>query len=312
MPETPAISVVIPTYGREAVLCDTIQRAAELFPAEILVIDQTDRHEEATMEKLADFEREGVIRRILLPEPNIPRAMNTGLLAAGSPVVLYLDDDVVPSPGILDAHLRAHAGSGDIRAVVGQVLQPGEEPKPLRQGEAFRFNATETQDLRIAIACNFSVKRTPALTIGGFDENFVMVAYCFETEFAERVVDAGGRVVFEPAASIRHLRAPRGGTRGHGEHLTTPKPTHSVGAHYYFLLRNPAVTATVLSLKRTLRAIRTRHHLTHPWHILNTLTAEVRGYLLARKLHAHGPRLLNETRTATEGQGGTATQRSNE
>ena len=54
-------------------------------------------------------------------------------------------------------------------------------------------------------------------------------AYRFETEFARRLVTGGGKIRFEPDASIRHLKAERGGTRSAGGHMTSPSPLHGVG-----------------------------------------------------------------------------------
>jgi GT2 family glycosyltransferase len=143
---------------------------------------------------------------------------------------------------------------------------------------------------------NFSINRRLALDLGGFDENFVHVAYRFEAEFAERVLATGRRIFFEPDASIRHLKAERGGTRSYGHHLTTIRPSHSVGA-YYFLLRSNKVSRRLLNLlRRPFRAIRTKHHATHPWWIPVTLASEGMGLVWAVFLYFRGPRLLNSTR----------------
>ena len=50
------------------------------------------------------------------------------------------------------------------------------------------------------MAGNFSIRRDLALQIGGFDEQFVRVAYNFEAEFAYRWRNAGHRIYFEPTA----------------------------------------------------------------------------------------------------------------
>ena len=57
---------------------------------------------------------------------------------------------------------------------------------------------------------NFSINRRAALKIGGFDENFVRVAYKFEAEHAYRWRKSGHRVYFEPNACIHHLKAAAG------------------------------------------------------------------------------------------------------
>ena len=286
------IEIVIPTLGRESVLVETLGLVRGLGPRRVILVDQTPEHEPGTRDFLEAAEREGWIEWLRLCEPNIPAAMNAGLLAAKSRRVLFLDDDIIPSADLLSAHLEAHAGNPDAWAVVGQVLQPGEKPVTLSPGEGFRFNSDRPAWIESAMAGNLSVDRERALGMGGFDENFVGAAYMFEAEFASRVRDAGGKVYFEPRASLRHLRAERGGTRAHGHHLTTASPSHSAGAHYYFLLRNPSGSALARSCARVLRSVRTRHHLLRPWLIPVGLLAEIRGFFLARRLFSRGPRLL--------------------
>lgn len=215
--------------------------------------------------------------------------MNQGLVHASQAVVLYLDDDIIPGEGLVAAHYAVHA-SGDADIVAGQVLQPGEVPTP--PAAEFRFTSNQRGWAPEVIGCNFSVNRVVALALGGFDENFVHVAYRFEAEFCCRARAAGRRILFEPAASIRHLRAGQGGTRAFGQHLTTARPSHSVGA-YYYLMAAEGIDGRVGKMAwRFLRSVRTRHHLRRPWWIPATLVAEALGFLWALRLRMAGPRLL--------------------
>jgi hypothetical protein len=132
------------------------------------------------------------------------------------------------------------------------------------------------------------VRRDLALALGGFDENFVKVAYRFEAEFAHRWRGGGRRIRYAPAACLHHLKVASGGTRSYGEHLTTWRPDHAVGAYYYGL-RTGAVGEF---LGRPLRAVATRYHLRRPWRIPATLVAELRGMAWAIGLYLRGPRLL--------------------
>ncbi|MEI6033651.1 MAG: glycosyltransferase family A protein [Verrucomicrobiae bacterium] len=286
------LSVVIPTYGREEVLISTLERVISLVPREILVIDQTPNHAELTALRLGEWARSGTILWCRLPAPSIPHAMNQGLLQACGDIVLFLDDDVDPSDSLLAAHEAAHRDRPDAWAVVGQVLQPGESPRRLAAGEEFLFCSDSPRAIRRAMAGNMSVKRSRAISAGGFDENFLGAAYMFETEFAERVIRRGGGIFFEPSASIRHLRAPRGGTRAHGSHLCTLSPAHSSGAYYYMALNSGIFGAAAPALRRLLSSVATRHHLRRPWGIPVTLIAELRGLAQALWLFLRGQRLL--------------------
>ena len=296
----PAITAVIPTYRRGAALLQTLDHleAARPPPAEILVVDQTEAQPADVAAELARLEAVGRIRLLRFAPPSIPRAMNIGLREAKSPVVLFLDDDVVPDPGLVAAHAARH-GRGPV-AVCGQVLQPGEVPDPqanrgrrargLRADLDFRFCGTESAELRNVMAGNLSVARAAALAIGGFDEQFIGSAYRFETDFARRLVAAGGRIAFAPEASVRHLRLPAGGTRSRGDHLERPSPLHACGDYYFALRHARGVERWAYGVRRLVRETCNRHHARHPWRIPSRIVSELRALGMAIRRHREGPR----------------------
>jgi GT2 family glycosyltransferase len=293
------ITAAIPTYNRGAILVETIERllALDRPPDAILVADQTRKHEPAVASRLAAWEQSRTIRWMRLPEPSVPKAMNALLRNATTRLVLFLDDDIEPRPGLVSSHVAAHSDAA-IWAVAGQVLQPGEEPVHYADpgsGLAFRFNHDERQRIRNVMAGNLSVNRERALSIGGFDENFVGAAYRFESDFAFRICEAGGAILYEPAASLRHLQLSSGGLRSYGDHRTSASPMHSVG-DYYFALRH-GMPFRPFVLRRLRQNVLTRFHARRPWTIPSKFIGEVRGLLLARKLYRKGPALQGIARS---------------
>lgn len=287
------LAIVIPSYRRGAVALDSLRALLALpQPAdEILLVDQTRDHPAELAAALQALHDAGQIRWLRLPEPSIPHAMNIGLQQAGSDVVMFLDDDIVPDAQLVAAHRQAQS-QGDA-LVAGRVFQPGQHSETLREGEPFRFTSDAPANIDEFMGGNFSVRRDVALALGGFDENFVGAAYRFEAEFAWRFCRAHGSIRYEPSAIIHHLAIATGGTRAHGHHLRTVKPTHAVGAYYFLLRARPSGWRRQM-LIRPLRAVRTRFHLRHPWRIPPTLLAELRGYLWARRLLRAGPKLVKE------------------
>jgi GT2 family glycosyltransferase len=287
------VSVVIPTYRRECVLLDTLGYllALDPAPAELLVLDQTEQHDSATDARLHELHDAGHIRWFRLDEPSIPRAMNRGLLEAREEIVLFLDDDIRPESGLVAAHHAAHQTHPDA-LVAGRVIQPWEEGRDFSSDRHFHFAGLQSGWIEEFMGGNFSLKRTRALAIGGFDENFVRVAYRFEAEFAYRFRIAGNRIYFEPAACLHHLKATGGGTRTFGEHLTTLKPDHAVGAYYYALRTRKGGRWLAEFVIRPFLAVATRHHLRRPWWIPLTCLAEFRGMAWALLLALRGPRLV--------------------
>lgn len=285
------LTVAIPTYRRDQVLIDTLEHLLRLEgPAfELLVLDQTESHDAVTAARLESLAASGRIRWLRLKHPSVTAAMNRGLLEARGDVVVFVDDDVVPEPQLLDAHVRAHAAAASPTLVAGRVIQPWHEG--LAPASLDGLAGLARGEVREFIGCNFSVPRALALEVGGFDENFVRVAYRFEAEFAHRWRTRGHRILFEPSACLHHLKAGQGGTRSWGDHLTTWRPDHAVGA-YYFGLRTGA---WLEFMARPARSVATRYHLRHPWQIPATLLAEMGGMLWALGLLARGPRTLKPT-----------------
>jgi len=290
VPRRLPVSIAIPTYRREKVLLDTLDYLLQLEvgASEILIVDQTLDHEAATIERLSALDRDGQIRWIKLDTPSITRAMNCALLAAKQDVVLFLDDDIRPEENLVSAHHAAHQVHPDT-LVAGRVIQPWEEGRDFSGDEHFHFAGLKPAWIKEFMGGNFSLSRMLALSLGGFDENFVKVAYRFEAEFAHRFIASGKRIYFTPDACLHHLKDSGGGTRSFGEHLTTWRPDHAVGAYYFALRTKPNGGWVKDFISRPMRALMTKHHLRRPWWIPTTLIAEIRGMFWALRLNRLGP-----------------------
>ena len=172
-----SVSIVIPTFQREEVLVQTINYLLDLeYQAdEIIIVDQTDCHDESTKQQLLDWTNQGIIRLCAVQFPSIPRAMNIGLRKATSERVLFLDDDIIPDKDLV----RIHDGYGEKSSnliVAGRVLQPWHEGKADTSNMPFLFNTIESQEVTSFMGVNFSISMTDAINIGGFDTNFVRLA----------------------------------------------------------------------------------------------------------------------------------------
>ena len=288
------LTVVIPTFRREQVLVDTIASllALDARPAEVIVVDQTAAHEPETERALGDMVAGGRVRLVRQSVASIPIAMNRGLMEAANEIVLFVDDDIVPHAGLVDAHFRAHR-TAQPRLVAGRVIQPWHADGSVPMSG---FSGTTAGEVNEFMGGNFSLPRSLALELGGFDERFVRVAYRFEAEFAARVCSAGVPIWFEPDGCLRHLKAAAGGTRIYGDHLRIFSGAHTVGEYYYLLRTRPRGWARRL-VSRPLRSIATRHHLSRPWWIVPTLISEASGMAWALALWARGPKLLTPARS---------------
>ena len=220
----PRLSIVIPTYARGRVLCDTLRAllVMDLERCEVIIIDQNVAHEPATRDYLASIAHR--IKHVRLDPPSLARARNLGWKMAAADIVLYLDDDVIPHAGLLDGH-RGSYDEPAVGGVAGRVVTIGyaasETPSPRSRWPAVGwlfFNLAQTVPCDVASArgCNMSFRRAVIEELGGFDERYT-APYRGESDFCFRMRRRGYRLVFEPKAAVDHLMHEQGGVRTTGK-----------------------------------------------------------------------------------------------
>ena len=155
-------------------------------PDEILIVDQTDLHTKKIEDDLLQLHHLKKIVWIRLKIKSITHAMNVALREAKGERVLFLDDDIIPDPGVLKAHVNAGLRTPNA-LLAGRVIQPWHADEPESEDkQPFTFNTLQPRECLDFIGCNFSLPRNLALSLGGFDDNFVRVAYRYEAEFSYR------------------------------------------------------------------------------------------------------------------------------
>jgi len=171
--DAPELSVITVTYARPELLA----RKADALAAQTLaprrfewcVATNGDPAAAAWLRgrdlpfavKVVEVERNGAVAR----------ARNLAVAAATGAMLLFSDDDVLPGPECLDAHLRAHGLPGKV--VIGDLRLPEE----LRSGTVREpFERTVSLAGRAswinATGANTSLPRSDFLAAGGYDPAF--------------------------------------------------------------------------------------------------------------------------------------------
>ena len=118
--ERPEVTVVIPVRDRHAELARCLAGLAPLIPGtpRVIVVDDGSR-DPAAIQSVAAAAGASVVRRPVNGGPAAAR--NTGLAAARTPLVAFLDSDCVPGAGWLDA-LLPHFADPAVGAVAPRIV----------------------------------------------------------------------------------------------------------------------------------------------------------------------------------------------
>ncbi len=107
---TLTVSVIIPTHNR----CKSLVRllnalASQNYPLHLIeVIVVADGCKDATIEMLKTYHSEYLLRYVCLEGRGPAIARNEGAQLAKGSLLLFIDDDIDPSTGLIEAHVLAH------------------------------------------------------------------------------------------------------------------------------------------------------------------------------------------------------------
>ncbi|MBE3578046.1 MAG: glycosyltransferase family 2 protein [Limnochordales bacterium] len=209
------ISIVIPTYNRRDVVTATIRGLCDQEDAgleqgrpvfELIVVD--DGSTDGTLEALAKL-RDSLpfpFRLIAGSHSGPGVARNIGTEAAASPLILFIDSDLIPGRRLVAGHLRGHAAGGN-RIVHGPVIQV----ETLDIARARRQKARITDMSRGFFATtNVSIARKHLLAAGLFDAELSRYAWWEDLELGERLRALPEKLeaVWIPEAAGYHYKPP--------------------------------------------------------------------------------------------------------
>lgn len=206
----PDFSVLIPTRQRRRLLASALRglERQTMEGASFEVIVAVDGSTDGTRQMLASWTAPYRLRYLELAGVGRGAAVNAALARASGDIVLILDDDMEPAPGLLAAHRQALERAGRAGVVGAAPLEVRQDAALAERYVAERFNrhlrklAASAEEVGPAdfYSGNFAICRSDLAAVGGFDTDYV--AYGNEDrDLAVRLKASGVRLVFESRAS---------------------------------------------------------------------------------------------------------------
>jgi glycosyltransferase involved in cell wall biosynthesis len=145
------VSVVIPTYNRAARLAETLDRLAELKPRkctswEVLVVDNNSSDSTASVIQSRQPAFPVPLRYVFERAQGRSNALNAGIAATTSPVLAFIDDDVVVGDDWLDEAI------GPLVRAERDVSYTGGPVRPIWEAQRPRWLPHDRADLWGTIA----------------------------------------------------------------------------------------------------------------------------------------------------------------
>ena len=217
------ISVIIATRDRAPLLEATLEalcaQRSPGCPFEILVVDNGSV--DGTPGVVAAAASHCSVPVVYLTEQKSGKshALNTAVTHARGDLLVFTDDDVLPSPGWLAAYAQAFSETGADYAA-GRIQPLWEAPPPrwltpplhgvlaVQDGGTRRLTLKGVSDQVMPIGANMAVRRHVLDSVGGWNPQLGKLKNSLRTgedhEFALKLVAAGFAGVYEPEASVLH------------------------------------------------------------------------------------------------------------
>jgi len=207
----PTVTILIPTLDRYPHLFNLLAQLREqtVPPLEIIVVDQTegDGRDTDWPARFTDLP----LRVLWRDRPGQCSSRNAGLGAARGDTVLFLDDDDEAPPDLIARHLAFLARFGaDASCGVAEEVGAGALPADftwLRAADVFPTNN--------------ALLRAAALAGSGLFDLAYERGERADHDLGMRLYLSGALLALNPAASVVHLHAPRGGLRQHRARVVT-------------------------------------------------------------------------------------------
>lgn len=200
------LSVVIPTFNRAGYLERCLDAlAAQSAPAgsfEVVVVD--DGSTDGTPDLLSRYAAPFALRVQRQENCGQATARNRGVELAAAPVCLFIDDDIVVAPELVDEHIRVQRDSGGAIAL-GALRLRLESTGGLARSFATWWadhyarldDGTKIPDFWDCYSGNLSVPTQALRDVGGFDESLWRSD---DIELAYRLVSTGLPITYVPTA----------------------------------------------------------------------------------------------------------------
>lgn len=201
------LTVIIPTRDRWDILNLTLRGLQDQTVAGFETVVVVDGEDQDIPDIAATV--------LTIPKGGPGAARNAGVAGAGTRLILFLGDDTIPEPELVERHLARHRSEPDEHVAVLGDISWHPQVADSRLHRWLDWSATQFDYRRLRhdlpddagygrfIASNTSLKRKLFVDAGGFDTDFAY--FCEDLDLGYRLAERGMILRYEPRARAQHL-----------------------------------------------------------------------------------------------------------
>ncbi len=257
-----AITVVMPCYNRSY----DLKRILEAYdaqdfnaPFELIAVDDASTDE--TFEIITSYTPNRYTLRAIRQPTNLgpAAARNRGIALASAPLILFVGDDILPSPSLVRGHVEAHLQYPHQGvAILGHVRWADDLPQNTlmkhidgvgaQQFSYYYLKSGQEYDYRHFYTANISLKRDLLLAEPTwFDTNFPHAAF-EDVELAYRLTKHGLRIIYQAHLTAQHYHY-------HTIRTFARRQYHSGLMAWRLMRKHPRTASDILRLRPLLFAL---------------------------------------------------------
>jgi glycosyltransferase involved in cell wall biosynthesis/peptidoglycan/xylan/chitin deacetylase (PgdA/CDA1 family) len=245
-PARPSFSIVIPTYQRRDAVCAAVRALSHTaYSGAVELIVVIDGSTDGSAKALAAIDCPFPVKIVEQSNDGAGSARNRGAAAAVNDIILFLDDDMIADPALLDEHARLHEAGVD--AVIGDTPIHPDSPAGFLPDSVARWISSTSVKSPLSpfdvFSGQLSVRRPVFEALGGFD-----AAFTTAPAFGNEDADLGARLLahydvrHNPAAISRQMYvvAPR---------QFMERARRAVAADLHFVRKHPKLARELFERK---------------------------------------------------------------
>ncbi|MDR0371992.1 MAG: glycosyltransferase [Nitrososphaerota archaeon] len=168
--ENPAVSIIIATYKRGNLLSHVLEALTTQTNKDFEILMVVKPSEDGTEQVIEKYRERLKIKVIIQNHGYVTDALNLGLKNAEGKIIVFLDDDAIPFPNLIESYLLSYSVP-EVGGVAGDVV-----PVVLRENKICKFKDTPSEIVLTRVSKNVLARKLVNRPLRGLEDYLIYIS----------------------------------------------------------------------------------------------------------------------------------------